>query len=203
MKIDIQDNLPIRISARVINDIIVSNNSSAFQELIKVGQSYRNNFANLAISQIDGIQEARTFFRAIGIDPTKRRPSSEALLRRALNNKDFYQINNVVDVANLVSLKSLLPVCVYDYDAIQGQIFVKLGSHPDEYLAHNHRIMNFQDKFVICDELGPFGSPLTDSLRTAVTKKTSNVLALIFAPKDYNYQKLEDYLDQIMLGMKN
>lgn len=202
MKIEI-NNLPIKVGVRVITDILVSDNSYAFDKLNKLGREYRKRFADLPISKIEGVQAARSFFRAIGIDPTKRRPSSEALLRRALNNKDFYKVNNIVDLGNLFSLKFLLPICIYDLDAIKGNVIIRIGNKEDEYLAHNHKIMNFEDKFVICDDLGAFGSPLKDSLRTAVTRQTRKLLVIIFAPENYCNQKLESYLEQIMLGMKD
>lgn len=201
MKINI-NNLPIRIGARVITNVTVNNDSSAYQEICYLAKEYRQRYADIPLSEISGVQAARTFFRAIGIDPTKRRPSSEALLRRALKNKEFYQINNLVDFGNFYSLKFLLPICLYDYDSIIGEVFVKIGDEKDEYLAHNQRIMNFHDKFVVCDQIGAFGSPLTDSLRTAVTEQTRNVLVIVFAPQDFDYNKLETHLDEINQALR-
>jgi DNA/RNA-binding domain of Phe-tRNA-synthetase-like protein len=99
----------------------------------------------------------------------------------------------------LCSLEFLLPICVYDYAKIKGEISVKIGTSQDSYLAHNNREMSFQDKFVVYDEIGAFGSPLTDSLRTAVTETTTEVLMIIFAPKDYDSQLLTKQMD-IMEG---
>ncbi len=189
------NNLPIKIIARVVTDVKVSNNSFAYHSMMKLAREYQEKYKNTPIGEITNIQLARSFFRAIGIDPTRRRPSSEALLRRAVNGKDLYQINNIVDIGNWCSLEFLLPICVYDYDKIQGKVSVKIGSQDDEYLAHNGREMNFQDKFVICDETGAFGSPLTDSVRTAVTENTRSVLMIIFAPEDYDPELLNKQMN--------
>jgi len=199
----ITNNLQINIIARVVNDVKVTNNSFAFSQMMKVARDYQEKYYNTPISEVPGVQKARSFFRAIGIDPTKRRPSSEALLRRAINGKELYQINNIVDVANWCSLEFLLPICVYDYDSIQGEISVKIGHSKDSYLAHNNRQMNFADKFVICDEIGAFGSPLTDSIRTAVTDTTSKVLMIIFAPEDYDTKLLEEQIDLMVERIDN
>ncbi|MBI9032224.1 hypothetical protein JEZ13_09530 [bacterium] len=190
----IKDNLPIKISKGLVTDIKVSNDSPAFVKMMELAQEYQTKYSELAISEIPGVQEARTFFRAIGLDPTKRRPSSEALLRRALNGKDLYRINNIVDAGNYSSLKFLLPICLYDYDTIQGDIIVKIGDSKDRYLAHNNREMVFTDKFVLCDDLGAFGSPLTDSLRTAVTPETTKVLIIMFAPESYDSALLDEHI---------
>lgn len=191
----VNNNLPINIIARVVTDIKVSNSSFAFLNMMDLAKNYQEKYSKTPISEIPGIQLTRSFFRTIGIDPTRRRPSSEALLRRAVNGKELYQINNIVDVGNWCSLEFLLPICLYDYDKIQGRIKVKIGNQHDSYLAHNGREMNFEDKFVICDEFGAFGSPLTDSLRTAVTEATNRVLMIIFAPEDYDDQLLNRQMD--------
>ena len=183
MIIDTKD-LPIKIETRVVNQVTVTEELTAYQAMVQVAQEYRDKYEAIPISEVPRIQNARTFFRSIGIDPTKRRPSSEALLRRAVNGKELYQINNIVDVGNWCSLEFLLPICVYDYANIKGKVSVKIGSSQDSYLAHNNREMNFENKFVVCDEEGAFGSPLTDSIRTAVTSDTKSLLLIIFAPED-------------------
>ena len=47
----------------------------------------------------------RGLYKALGIDPTKTRPSNEALLRRALKGESLYRINTLVDALNLSSLR--------------------------------------------------------------------------------------------------
>lgn len=194
MKIKTKD-LPIQIATRIVRGVTVNEELQAYQEMMKVAAKYREEYETVPISQIPGIQAARTFFRAIGVDPTRRRPSSEALLRRAVNGKELYQINNLVDVGNWCSLEFLLPICVYDYDKVSGEVFVKIGGVQDSYLAHNNRMMSFEDKFVVCDEEGAFGSPLTDSTRTAVTAKTKSLLLIIFAPQEYDSVLLNKQMD--------
>jgi DNA/RNA-binding domain of Phe-tRNA-synthetase-like protein len=130
------------------------------------------------------VQTARQLFRAINLDPTKHRPSSEALLRRALKAKPFHKINSLVDIGNWCSLDFLLPICVYDLDKILGKVEVRLGRSEETYLAHNGRIINLSQRYVLADKSGPFGSPITDSVRTAVDLNTTNSLLVIFAPHD-------------------
>ncbi|HPR17358.1 MAG TPA: phenylalanine--tRNA ligase beta subunit-related protein, partial [Candidatus Cloacimonadota bacterium] len=128
---------------------------------------------------------------AIGMDPTKHRPSSEALLRRALKGLEYYSINTLVDIGNWCSLEFLLPICVYDADKIMGQVTARLGREDESYLGHNNREVNLHNRFVIADAKGPFGSPVTDSIRTAVDVNTKNAILIIFSPQDYDENMLK------------
>jgi DNA/RNA-binding domain of Phe-tRNA-synthetase-like protein len=186
--------LPIKLALISIKNIQVSQNHDAFQNLTKLADSYYQKYYNTPIGQVYGVQEARTLFHSIGIDPTKHRPSSEALLRRALKQKEFIPVNTLVDIGNWCSLDFLLPICVYDANAIKGNISVRLGTENETYLAHNHREINLFNRFVICDEMGAFGSPITDSVRTAVNLSTSNAFMIIFAPLTCSFDLLQDHV---------
>ena len=176
-----------------IGDIKVDKNQIGFNELNLCADMYRKKFEGYSIGKVDRVQNARNLFRAIGIDPTKHRPSSEALLRRALKGKEFYSVNSLVDIGNWCSLDFLLPICVYDKDKIRGEIKVRLGKENETYLAHNNRVINLNERYVIADDTGVFGSPITDSKRTAVDNNTRNTILVIFAPQNYDPVLLEDH----------
>ena len=72
-----------------------------------------------ALSAVPGVEHSRKLFHAIGQDPTKRRPSSEALLHRALKGKTLNPINTLVDVGNWCSLDVQLPYGLYDASAVR------------------------------------------------------------------------------------
>ncbi len=192
--IKLDKSLPIKVIARKISDVSVNDSDLAYKKIVDLAKQYYESYKEISIGDIPDIQNARKFFRAIGIDPTKRRPSSEALLRRAMKQKDLYHINNLVDVANWCSLEFLLPICVYDADKIIGDTLIKIGSKEDKYLAINNREICWDNKFVICDEKGAYGSPITDSIRTSVTKETKNTMLIIFAPEDYSEDKLHSQM---------
>lgn len=163
--------------------------------MAKVASHYADLYQWTAPSDIPGIQNARQFFRAIGIDPTKRRPSSEALLQRAIKKKDLYTINTLVDVGNWCSLEFLLPTCVYDADNIRGDVTLRLGAPGETYLALNNRDMEFEGRFVLADDNGPFGSPMTDAARTAVSTDTTNALLGIWAPLSFDSDTLRHHAE--------
>ncbi|MBN1560787.1 hypothetical protein EH223_01795 [candidate division KSB1 bacterium] len=105
--------LPVQLAVAEIKDVRVGKNTTAYDRLAACARRYADLYQGTP-GDIPGVQNARQFFRAIGIDPTKRRPSSEALLNRALKNKELYSVNVLVDIGNWCSLDFLLPTCIYD-----------------------------------------------------------------------------------------
>ncbi|MBI3450182.1 MAG: hypothetical protein HY049_14860 [Acidobacteria bacterium] len=131
---------------------------------------------------IEGLAPARELYRAFGIDPTHTRPSSEALVRRALQAKPMPKILNAVDVCTLCSLIFLLPIGLYDVGKIRGNVTLRRGKRGESYPGIRKDDVNLEGRPVLCDETGPFGNPTSDSLRTSVTPSTTSLWMVIFAP---------------------
>ena len=192
---NIETNLPIQLAVIEIENLTVTNDKTAFQRLKDCAFAYKEKYKNTAIGNIPGIQFARSLFRNIGIDPTKYRPASEALLNRALKDKGFYSVNTLVDVGNWCSLDFLLPTCVYDADKIQGEVKIRKGQEKESYIGINNLTINLHNRYVISDGIGPFGSPKTDSQRTAVNIQTQRAILLIYAPNDFDAKLLKQQAD--------
>lgn len=146
-------------------------------------------------SQIGPLQEARRLYRAAGMDPTRHRPSSEALLRRVLQGKSLYVISNVVDACNLASLKFLLPIGLYDLARIQGDVELRLGRDGEGYAGIRKGAVNVDRRLGLFDREGAFGSPTSDSARTCVTEATARIMAVIMATRSYPDQAMRDNVD--------
>src|SRR5216684_289846 len=67
------------------------------------------------------VEATRAAYKALGKDPARYRGSAEALLRRVVGGKGLPEINAVVDVINLVSVESRLPVGLYDLGHVVGE----------------------------------------------------------------------------------
>lgn len=186
--------LPLLLAIARMSGVTIAEDDRAYQQLCDCAASYKQRYAGRSISEVPGVEWSRKLFHAMNQDPTKRRPASEALLNRALKDKPLYTINTLVDLGNWCSLDFLLPICVYDADAVQGQVQVHTGRSGEIYLGHNDQIMNMEGRFIIADEEGPFGSPISDSQRTAVTTATRNAYLVIFAPVEYGAPKLQEHL---------
>lgn len=194
--------LPVLVGVIEVSGITVREDQTVYQKLSECGRAYHARYADSPISEIPGIQNARKLFRALGIEPTKHRPSSEAMLRRFLKGKEAYAVNNVVDVSNWCALDFLLPNGIYDRSKIVGDIILRKGLPGESYLGLNNQEVHLQDRYALADDRGPFGSPKTDSRRTAVDLKTRDIIAIIYAPADYDPQLLrkqcELYADRII-----
>lgn len=144
-----------------------------------------------------GVAGWRRVLKALGTDPARYRPSSEALLRRAVQGKPLPAVNAVVDVNNLVSLQSGLPIGLYDADRLQGPALTFGTGRPGEvYLALSGREIETAGKPVLRDGAGACGGPLTDSDRTKVTEATRRALMLVYAPPGFPVADLESAMDQ-------
>jgi DNA/RNA-binding domain of Phe-tRNA-synthetase-like protein len=115
----------------------------------------------------------------LGKDPSRYRPSAEALTRRVVNGKGLYWINNVVDLLYLVSLESGFSIGGYDAEKIEGDVWFGIGKEDEPYQAIGRGQLNIADLPLFRDNLGAFGSPTSDSLRTMVTAETTEFLMII------------------------
>lgn len=172
------------------------NGDGLWTEIAAVTNELRTRHKELTVGQVPGIDRARTLYRSIGIDPTKTRPSSEALLRRILKGKELYRIHPLVDLFNLVSLKMLTPVGLYDESKIEGNtVTVRIGTTGEGYDGIRKDRVNVEGRFCIADETGPFGSPTSDSLRTSVEGPVRDALAVFFQHRSLSWDVLENCLD--------
>jgi DNA/RNA-binding domain of Phe-tRNA-synthetase-like protein len=131
---------------------------------------------------VDVIAAVRTMYKRVGIDPTKTRPSSEALLRRVRKGDELPVINSLVDIINWCSLETQLPYGLYDLDRIQGPVVLRLGRAGEEYEGIRKAAVHVADRLTLADDQGPFGNPTSDSARTMVTTATVRALVVIFVP---------------------
>lgn len=137
----------------------------------------------------------RTMYKRVGIDPTKRRPSSEALLRRVRKGDSLPRINSMVDVCNWCSLECQLPYGLYDAAHIEGDVVLRLGVEGESYPGIRKDDVQVAGRITLSDSRGPFGNPTSDSARTMVTTETRHALVVVFAPREIDARRLGHVLD--------
>ncbi|MGD8375839.1 MAG: phenylalanine--tRNA ligase beta subunit-related protein [Acidobacteriota bacterium] len=155
------------------------------REMQALGAELRERFADTPPGKVPGVGEARRLYRSFGIDPTRTRPSSEALLRRAIRGKPLPRVSNAVDLANLCSLRTLLPLGLYDAALIEGEVELREGVAGESYPGIRKDDVHLAGRPVLADRAGPFGNPTSDSLRTSVTPGTRALWMVIFATSGY------------------
>ena len=124
----------------------------------------------------------RTMYKRVGIDPTKTRPSNEALLRRVRKGDSIPRINSAVDLVNWCSLEFQLPYGLYDSSKISGAVTMRRGAHGESYRGIRKDDVNVGGRITVADDLGAFGNPTSDSARTMVTPSTTELLIVVYAP---------------------
>jgi DNA/RNA-binding domain of Phe-tRNA-synthetase-like protein len=137
------------------------------------------------------VAAVRTMYKRVGIDPTKRRPSSEALLRRVRRGDALPRVNSMVDVCNWCSLEFQLPYGLYDAAHIQGDVVLRLGEPGESYPGIRKDDVNVAGRITLADAEGPFGNPTSDSARTMVTTATMEGLLVVFAPIELDSTRLD------------
>jgi DNA/RNA-binding domain of Phe-tRNA-synthetase-like protein len=133
----------------------------------------------------------RTMYKKVGIDPTKTRPSNEALLRRVRKGDTIPRINSAVDIVNWCSLEFQLPYGLYDASKIEGAVTMRLGKDGEKYAGIRKDDVNVGGRITVVDDRGPFGNPTSDSARTMVTPATTELLVVIYAPTEIPKSQLE------------
>jgi DNA/RNA-binding domain of Phe-tRNA-synthetase-like protein len=126
---------------------------------------------------------ARELFRRFGLDPTRIRPSSEALLRRLKKGEGLPRINSLVDVANALSVQLQVPVGLYDLHKVKGdELVIRLGAEGEGYTGIGKVRVNVAGRICVADAEGPCGNPSADSARTMITTDTESAAWIYFLP---------------------
>jgi DNA/RNA-binding domain of Phe-tRNA-synthetase-like protein len=133
------------------------------------------------IHTIPAIAATRDGYRALGKEPSRYRPSAEALIRRVLQGKGLYRVNNVVDLLNLVSIRTGFSIGGWDVGRMEGEAVLGIGRADEPYVTIGRGEMNIEFFPVFRDAKGAFGTPTSDSERTMVRPETRAFLMVFYA----------------------
>ena len=187
----------LRLATAQLTDVDLSRDRSELEaELERVCTRLREQFTGASWLEIPGVAETRALYKAIGLDPTKVRPSSEALLRRVLKGQALYNVNLLVDTVNLCSLEFQLSYGVYDLKTLSLPIEARLGRSSESYPGIRKGPVHLDGRICLVDREGPFGNPTSDSLRAAISADTRETLIVIFAPHGMKKADLDRRLEQ-------
>ena len=185
-----------RVGLLVLEGVSVRQSDPALDaEVDGACASLRERYGEARSSEVPGAADARTLYKALGIDPTKTRPSNEALLRRALKGETLYRINTLVDALNLVSLRQQLPFGLYDLDHVRPPVLLRRGGPGEGYEGIRKGLVGVEGRPVLVDAEGPFGNPTSDSARTMITLETRSALVVAYAPAGHAPARLDAVLD--------
>ncbi len=126
------------------------------------------------------IRAAREAYKACGKDPNRYRPSAEALRRRVVRGKGLYRAGRLVDLVNLLSLRSGFSIGAFDADRIEESISLGIGREGEAYRAIGRGDLNIAGLPVLRDGAGAFGTPTSDHERTRLREDTRRMLMVVY-----------------------
>ncbi len=194
LKIDtvIKKALPqLQLACISCNVKMVEKDNDLWQEIGEKIEEINTSIKEKDICQLPAIKQARKGYKACGKDPARYRLSAEALLRRVLKQQSIYQINNVVDIINLISISTGFSIGGYDAQKIEGTINFGIGKENEPYQAIGRGELNIAYLPIFRDNIGAFGSPTSDSQRTSINLDTKKLLMIII-----DFGNLETHLQQ-------
>ena len=171
------------ISATVVNDPTCD---ELWAEIEAAAEDIKQQYELLEINQRPAIAGTRHLYKALGKDPSRYRVSSEALCRRIIRGLGIYRLTTLIDVVNLVSIKSGYAISGLDGDCIEGDtLTMSVGTAEDVYHGIGRGVLNIEGMPVYRDAAGPIATPTSDEERTKFTEQTFRAQINInaFAPE--------------------
>mgnify|MGYP000009482710 FL=1 len=148
------------------------------------------------------IAATREAYKRCGKDPGRYRPSAEALRRRLMRGIPLYQIDTLVDLINLVSLRTGHSIGGFDADKIQGnRLELGIGKAEEPFEGIGRGVLNIEGLPVYRDSLGGIGTPTSDHERTKMDLGTTHILAIV---NGYNGKEgLQEAVEMIQTLLRN
>lgn len=141
---------------------------------------YRETYTTDSIKEMATIRATREAYKKCGKDPSRYRPSGEALCRRILRGLPLYQIDTLVDLINLVSIRYGYSIGGFDSDKFEGDVLtLGIGKAGEPYEGIGRGELNIEGMPVYRDAIGGVGTPTSDHERTKLSLETTHLLTII------------------------
>lgn len=165
------------ISANISN---TQYSADLWSEIDTLGAEYRATLTTESLKDMTSIQATRRIYKLCGKDPSRYRPSGEALVRRVLQGKGLYQVDTLVDLINLASMKYGYSIGAFDADKFSGDtLTLGIGKEGEPYEGIGRGMINIAGLPVYRDAVGGVGTPTSDHERTKVSLSTTRLLVLV------------------------
>lgn len=165
------------VEAEVVN---TPYSEGLWQEIHALGEQLRSSLTTESLKKLSGIAATRRVYKACGKDPSRYRPASEALIRRMLQGKELYQIDTLVDLINLASIKFGYSIGGFDANKFVGDtLTLGIGKTGEPYEGIGRGTLNIEGLPVYRDAVGGVGTPTSDNERTKITLSTTRLCVLI------------------------
>ena len=167
----------VAVMAQVTNS---AHNAELWREINAFTRELRAGETAESIKQQPAIAATREAYKRCGKDPSRYRPSAEALRRRLMRGIALYQIDTLVDLINLVSLRTGYSIGGFDADKIQGtDLKLGVGRAEEPFEGIGRGVLNIEGLPVYRDAVGGIGTPTSDNERTKMDLGTQHILAIV------------------------
>lgn len=167
----------VTVEADVTN---TATDDALWQLLLDEGERIRSSYQMPDVARRPGIAATRAAYKALGKEPNRYRPSSEALCRRLVKGMELYRIDALVDIINLISVRSGYSIGGFDADKIAGDTLrLGVGRENEPFEAIGRGMLNIASLPVYRDEVGGVGTPTSDNERTKLDLSTRRLLMCI------------------------
>lgn len=158
------------IRAKVTN---CETSAELWAEIEQEAKAIVDKYELLEINKRPAVAQTRALYRALGKDPNRYRVASEALCRRVIRGLGLYRIDTLVDLINLVSIKSGYAISGLDADKLVGDtLAMGVGEDGEEYHGIGRGLLNISGIPVYRDAVGGVATPTSDEERTKITIDT-------------------------------
>lgn len=178
---EIKQRCPEMMGAAVLATVRnTETNEALWQEIDRFIADYRQRYTTESIKLMPSIEATREAYKRCGKDPSRYRPSGEALVRRTLKGNDLYHVSTLVDLINLASIAYGYSIGGFDAERIQGDtLTLGIGREGEPYEGIGRGVLNIEGLPVYRDSQGGIGTPTSDHERTKITLGTTHLLSIV------------------------
>ena len=178
---EIRERCPEFVGTAVVANVRNSAfNAELWEEIEAFISDYRQRYTVDSIKEMPSIEATRTAYRRCGKDPSRYRPSGEALVRRTLKGNELYRVSTLVDLINLASIAYGYSIGGFDADKIEGDaLCLGIGREGEPYEGIGRGVLNIEGMPVYRDAIGGIGTPTSDHERTKLSLETTSLLTIV------------------------
>lgn len=196
IKKEVSNILPLFNIHAFTMDVKVEDSTIIDEKIKELEKSINEKYSLEQVLQIPSIKNARDSYKKLGKDPSRYRLACESLFRRLVKGNGLYRVSNVVDAGNVLSIELAKSTAVLDYDKLQGDIHIRIGTNDDIYYGIGRGLINVTNIPLYVDEVSPFGSPTSDTERTSITDSTTKILLMVICFDELD----KDIIEEISLN---